>query len=229
MLADGSKHASDSYVLHEVQVGDHIVRNVVASVVSVNGAALLGQSFLSKLPAWSNDNTRQALVIADGAGATPSTPAAPATTPVSPALSQYGAIAWDEGTGKRGWSLNQDTPQRAAEVALLLARSFLRFRGGACPSDYAMLARKKRRRRRQCDPLGRAHRADCRSSELLLPAQLSNIKRRHHSISTHIAPTHQTHSHSRYRGELIEIVQREFAICITGNGKAVHAPPSCYQ
>ena len=50
VLADGSKHASDSYVLHEVRVGDHIVRNVVASVVSVNGAALLGQSFLSKLP-----------------------------------------------------------------------------------------------------------------------------------------------------------------------------------
>jgi clan AA aspartic protease (TIGR02281 family) len=118
VLADGSKHASDSYVLHEVQIGDHIVRNVVASVVSVNGAALLGQSFLSKLPAWSIDNTRQTLVIADGADATQSTPAAPTTTPVSPALIQYGAIAWDEGTGKRGWSLNQDTPQRAAEVAL---------------------------------------------------------------------------------------------------------------
>src|SRR6516225_7433301 len=58
VLADGSKHASDSYVLHEVRVGDHIVRNVVANVVSVNGAALLGQSFLSKLPAWSIDKTR---------------------------------------------------------------------------------------------------------------------------------------------------------------------------
>ena len=86
MLADGSEHASDSYVLHEVRVGDHIVRNVVASVVPVNGAALLGQSFLSKLPAWSIDNTRQALVIAGGAGATQSAPAAPTTTPVSPAF-----------------------------------------------------------------------------------------------------------------------------------------------
>jgi hypothetical protein len=80
---------------------------------------LLGQSFLSKSPAWSIDNTRQALMIADGAGATQSTRAAlTITTPVSPALSQYGAVAWDEGSGKRGWSLNQDTPQRAAEVAL---------------------------------------------------------------------------------------------------------------
>jgi hypothetical protein len=35
MLADGSEHASEIYVLHEVQVGDHIVRNVVASVVPV--------------------------------------------------------------------------------------------------------------------------------------------------------------------------------------------------
>ena len=40
MLADGSEHASESYVLHEVQVGDHIVRNVVASVVRANGGGL---------------------------------------------------------------------------------------------------------------------------------------------------------------------------------------------
>src|SRR5438046_10745986 len=34
-----------------------------------------------------------------------------------PALAEYGAIAWDKGTGKRGWSWNQDTPRRAAKVA----------------------------------------------------------------------------------------------------------------
>jgi hypothetical protein len=62
--ADGSKHPSEKNVLHEMRVGDHVVRNVVASVVSVNGDPLLGQTFLSKLPAWSIDNTRQVLVIA---------------------------------------------------------------------------------------------------------------------------------------------------------------------
>ena len=35
-----------------------------------------------------------------------------------PAFAQYGAIAWDKETGKRGWSWNQSTAQRAAEAAL---------------------------------------------------------------------------------------------------------------
>ena len=35
-----------------------------------------------------------------------------------PARAQYGAIAWDEGSGKRGWSWNQQTQSRADEVAL---------------------------------------------------------------------------------------------------------------
>ena len=34
------------------------------------------------------------------------------------ALAEYGAIAWDRETGKYGASWNQDTPKRAAEVAL---------------------------------------------------------------------------------------------------------------
>jgi hypothetical protein len=36
----------------------------------------------------------------------------------APASAQYGAIAWDEGSGKRGWSWNQQTQSRADEVAL---------------------------------------------------------------------------------------------------------------
>jgi Domain of unknown function (DUF4189) len=35
-----------------------------------------------------------------------------------PAFAQYGAIAWDKETGKRGWSWNQATLQRAVAVAL---------------------------------------------------------------------------------------------------------------
>ena len=115
VLADGSKHSSDNYVLHEMRVGDHIVRNVVAGVVSVNGDPLLGQTFLSKLPSWAIDNARQVLVIGGESGATQSLAAVP-TAPS--AASHYGAIAWDENTGKRGWSWNWDTPARADEAAL---------------------------------------------------------------------------------------------------------------
>src|SRR5215467_3939670 len=103
VLADGSKRASDKYVLHEMRVGDHVVKNVIASVVSVGGDPLLGQTFLSKLPAWSIDNARQVLVITDGAEATQSVlrgPTAPSAT------GYYGAIAWDENTGRYGWSWN---------------------------------------------------------------------------------------------------------------------------
>lgn len=115
VLADGSKHTSDDYLLHEMRVGDHVVRNVVASVVSVNGDPLLGQTFLSKLPSWAIDNARQVLVIADGPGATQSPPTG--STAYS-ALGHYGAIAWDQDTGRRGWSWNQDSPTRAEEMAL---------------------------------------------------------------------------------------------------------------
>jgi TPR repeat protein len=65
VLADGSEQSSDRFVLHELRVGDHVVRNVIANVVSVKGDPLLGQSFLSKLPAWAIDNARHALVLYD--------------------------------------------------------------------------------------------------------------------------------------------------------------------
>jgi len=115
VLAGGSKHTSDNYVLHEIRVGHHIVRNVVASVVSVNGDPLLGQTFLSKLPSWTIDNARQELVFADEVGATQSSPIAPTA---SWAVGHYGAIAWDQDTGKRGWSWSRDSSTRADEVAL---------------------------------------------------------------------------------------------------------------
>jgi predicted aspartyl protease len=113
VLADGSKRDSEKYVLHEVRVGDHVVRNVIASVVSASGDPLLGQTFLSKLPAWAIDNARQALVI--GGGTAQGSPAVPmASSPVG----HYGAIAWDMKTGRSGSSWNGDTPDQAAEMAL---------------------------------------------------------------------------------------------------------------
>jgi serine/threonine-protein kinase len=38
--------------------------------------------------------------------------------PAVPALAGYGAIAWDKESGKRGWSWNEATSQKAADVAL---------------------------------------------------------------------------------------------------------------
>ena len=125
VLADGSQHASRRFVLHEVQVGSYVVTNVVASVVSVKGDPLLGQSFLSKLPAWSIDNQSRSLVLRDQAGLT----APPAqTNPAQPhpsaaygyggSFAGYGAISWDQSTGKYGASWNQPSPKRAEEAAL---------------------------------------------------------------------------------------------------------------
>jgi clan AA aspartic protease (TIGR02281 family) len=66
-LADGSQQSSERFVLHELRVGEHVVRNVIASVVPVKGDPLLGQSFLAKLPSWTIDNERHALVLNDRA------------------------------------------------------------------------------------------------------------------------------------------------------------------
>ena len=65
VMANGSSEPSDRYVLRTLSVGNHIVRDVVANVISVQGDPLLGQSFLSKLPAWTIDNERHALVLRD--------------------------------------------------------------------------------------------------------------------------------------------------------------------
>jgi hypothetical protein len=35
-----------------------------------------------------------------------------------PAYADFGAIAYDQATGKRGWSIHEPTPQRAAQAAL---------------------------------------------------------------------------------------------------------------
>jgi predicted aspartyl protease len=40
VLADGSEHSSDEFILHEVRVGNHVIRNVTASVTPVKRAHL---------------------------------------------------------------------------------------------------------------------------------------------------------------------------------------------
>jgi hypothetical protein len=67
-LADGSQQISQRFLLHKIGVRDQVVEDVVANVVSMNGDALLGQSFLSKLPSWTIDNNQHALVLSDEVG-----------------------------------------------------------------------------------------------------------------------------------------------------------------
>jgi clan AA aspartic protease (TIGR02281 family) len=87
MLADGSMLPSARFILHTVRIGNHVVRDVVASVGPAGGTLLLGQSFLSKLPSWTIDNAHHALILADesGAGGSPQIAAQrPPTTLVPP-------------------------------------------------------------------------------------------------------------------------------------------------
>jgi hypothetical protein len=90
VLADGSKLPSARFVVRELKVGDHVVRNVTASVAPVKGALLLGQSFLSKLPPWSIDYQKNALDIRSDAGTSQAQGALPSQAPHS------GAERWVE-------------------------------------------------------------------------------------------------------------------------------------
>jgi hypothetical protein len=62
-LANGSEEVSDLVVLREVQVGEHAVRNVTASISPIRGEPLLGQSFLSKFGAVTLDYKRLVLIL----------------------------------------------------------------------------------------------------------------------------------------------------------------------
>ena len=64
-LADGSVVPSQTFTIRTLKVGDHILKNVTASVASVNGTLLLGQSFLGRFNSWSIDNTKHVLVLRD--------------------------------------------------------------------------------------------------------------------------------------------------------------------
>jgi predicted aspartyl protease len=62
-MANGAKEVDDVVVLREVRVGDHVIRNVRASITPAAGQLLLGQSFLSKFGAVTLDYKRRVLVL----------------------------------------------------------------------------------------------------------------------------------------------------------------------
>jgi aspartyl protease family protein len=64
VLADGRTLRSARFNIREMRLGEHVVRNVTASISpAVSSDALLGQSFLSKLPSWTLDNKRHVLIL----------------------------------------------------------------------------------------------------------------------------------------------------------------------
>jgi len=62
-LADGSTVPSARFRIRSLTVGGRVVENVTAGIAPVQGALLLGQSFLSRFKSWSIDNAKQALVL----------------------------------------------------------------------------------------------------------------------------------------------------------------------
>ena len=62
-VADGSTLKSERFILRELKVGDRVLSNVVASIGSVKGEPLLGQSFLARFGSWSIDNDRHLLAL----------------------------------------------------------------------------------------------------------------------------------------------------------------------
>jgi gag-polyprotein putative aspartyl protease/Putative peptidoglycan binding domain len=68
-LADGSEVKCEACMLRELRLGNHVVKNVTASIGSPKGELLLGQSFLSRFGAWTIDNARSVLVLHSPNGA----------------------------------------------------------------------------------------------------------------------------------------------------------------
>ena len=73
--ADGSTLQSPRFTLHEIKVGNQILRNIVASVGTVKSEALLGQSFLSRFGSWTLDNHHHILILGQPGQGSPGNPA----------------------------------------------------------------------------------------------------------------------------------------------------------
>ena len=62
-LADGSTQTGKQFMLRELRLGTHVVRNVLAIMGPPESSLLLGQSLLSRFGAWAIDNARNVLIL----------------------------------------------------------------------------------------------------------------------------------------------------------------------
>lgn len=118
-LADGSEVQSTRFVIHQLRVGRYLFNDVLASVGSEDATPLLGQSLLSKLPPWTIDYGRSALVFNPQGGSSAPVPNFPSSVPPGVVASPqvippgevsaggYGSFAYDQNTGQFGFSWNQ--------------------------------------------------------------------------------------------------------------------------
>jgi clan AA aspartic protease (TIGR02281 family) len=65
VTADGKRHKGERLMLRQLEVGGHIVTNVIADVAPAKAEPLLGQSFLAKFKSWTLDNRRHVLIISE--------------------------------------------------------------------------------------------------------------------------------------------------------------------
>jgi clan AA aspartic protease (TIGR02281 family) len=65
ITADGRKHKGTRLMLRQLEVGGHIVTNVMASAAPAKATPLLGLSFLAKFKSWTLDNQRHVLLISE--------------------------------------------------------------------------------------------------------------------------------------------------------------------
>jgi hypothetical protein len=91
VLADGSQVPSQQFRIRSLKVGNKIVENVVASIASVKGNILLGQSFLGRFKSWSVDNEKHILILKQGTDVSVKSgePATPIPNKMVPRYSGY--------------------------------------------------------------------------------------------------------------------------------------------
>ncbi|WP_281196795.1 retroviral-like aspartic protease family protein [Paramagnetospirillum marisnigri] len=140
-LADGSTIRSARIILHELKVGNVVVRDVTASVTPDGGALLLGQSFLSKLPRWSIDNTQHALILGEdplpaGGDASPQKALARTSEPSFEAAK----AAYERGDFAAAARLSKPLAEQGDAMSQI-AMGFLFFSGQGVQKDYGEAAR----------------------------------------------------------------------------------------
>ena len=92
-LADGSTTKSSRFNIKELKVGDYSVKQVAAGISDIQGPLLLGQSFLSKAPSWSQDNKRGVLIIGDAEQISNDSNASTSTSPTPSSKNPRGWVS----------------------------------------------------------------------------------------------------------------------------------------
>ena len=149
-LADGSQQRNQRFILRELKVGDHVLQNVTATVAPSEGALLLGQSFLSKLPRWSIDNGLHALIIGDeGAAAKADAPPVPPRPLQGQSQSTEGTFeearaAFEQGDYATTLRLSKTLAEQGDALSQI-GLAYLYFSGKGVAQDYAEAAQWYRR------------------------------------------------------------------------------------